>query len=55
MTRTLVVTLALLSLAADAAAQKDLARERVSLQFRETPVGQVFQPLAKSLGYASCG
>jgi hypothetical protein len=51
MTRTLVLVLAVLSFAVDAAAQKDLAGERVNLLFKDTPVVQVFQPLAKSLGY----
>jgi TonB family protein len=52
MTRILVLGLAaLLSFAADAAAQKDLARERVSLLFKDTPVTKVIPALAKSLGY----
>lgn len=52
MTRILVLGLAaLLSFAADAAAQKNLARERVSLLFKDTPVTQVMPALAKSLGY----
>ena len=42
---------ALLSFAADAAAQKDLARERVSLLFKDTPVTQVMPALAEVLGY----
>jgi protein TonB len=52
MTRILVLGLAaLLSFAADAAAQKDLARERVSLLFKDTPVTEVVPALARSLGY----
>jgi len=52
MTRILVLGLAaLLSFAADVAAQKDLARERVSLLFKDTPVTNVLPALAKSLGY----
>ena len=51
MTRMLVLVLAVLSFAADATAQKDLAKERVSLIFKDTPVGRVFQPPVKSLGY----
>ncbi len=50
MTRMLTIGLTILSLAAPAA-QKDLARERVTLQFKDTPVTQVFPALAKSLGY----
>ena len=45
MKRIVVLTLlGLLSLAADALAQKDLAKERVSLAFKRTPVGQSFAP-----------
>jgi TonB family protein len=51
MKRTLVAILSILSFASDAAAQKDLARERVTLLFKDIPVAQVFQPLARSLGY----
>ncbi len=51
MKRILALSLALLSFAADASAQKDLARERVSLLFQDTPLTQVFPALAKSLGY----
>ncbi len=51
MTRILALTLALLSFAGQAFAQKDLARERVSLQFKDTPIAQIFPALAKSLGY----
>lgn len=52
MKRTLVLSLAMLSIAATGTAQqKDLARERVQLLFRAVPVTQVFPALAKSLGY----
>jgi TonB family protein len=52
MTRTFIFGLLLLSIAAGAAAQqKDLARERVRLLFKEVPVTQVLPAFAKSLGY----
>ncbi len=51
MKRMLVLALVILSFGADALAQKDLARERVSLQFKDTPIAQVIPALAKSLGY----
>ncbi len=51
MIRAAISCLAILALAADAAAQKDLARERVTLTFNQVPAADVFRPLAKSLGY----
>lgn len=53
MTRTIVLGLLVLSIAAAAGAeqQKDLARERVQLLFKEVPVTNVLPALAKSLGY----
>lgn len=52
MIRTAILCLAMvLSLATESAAQKDLARERVSLTFNKVPAADVFPPLAKSLGY----
>jgi TonB family protein len=52
MTRIFVLVLvALLSFAGEAVAQKNLARERVSLLFKEMPVEQVLPALARSLGY----
>ncbi len=53
MTRTLCLGLLVLSIATGAGAgqQKDLARERVQLLFKEVPVTQVLPALAKSLGY----
>jgi TonB family protein len=51
MKRAIVLTLLLLASGASVLAQKDLTKERVSLRFKDTPVSQVFGPLAKSLGY----
>lgn len=53
MTRTYILGLLVLSIAAGAGAdqQKDLARERVQLLFKEVPIAEVLPALAKSLGY----
>jgi len=52
MIRAAILCLAILSLAAESAAQqKDLARERVSLSFNKVRADDILTPLAKSLGY----
>ncbi|MDO8836154.1 MAG: hypothetical protein Q7V01_11185 [Vicinamibacterales bacterium] len=51
MTRVAFVCLAMLAVATNSAAQKDLARERVTVQFSAVAVADVFPAMARSLGY----
>lgn len=51
MTRLAVACLAVLAVATNSAAQKDLGRERVTVQFSAVAVADVFPAMARSLGY----
>ncbi|MGE5359688.1 MAG: energy transducer TonB [Bacteroidales bacterium] len=51
MMRTAILCLAMLAVAHESAAQKDLEKERVTLSFNKVPIEDVIRPLAGSLGY----